>query len=70
MKLEKEAQEFKKQRQPKKKLSAAKRTVMRAYMSSALTGLLSSGRPLRTHEAIEEAYQWALLCLQFEEDNF
>ena len=54
----------------KKKLSAAQQSKLRVYMSSALSGLLASGRVRRPEEAIRESYNWAVLCIEFEDDNF
>ena len=70
MKLEQEAKAYMSQK--KKKLSAADRTVVRAYMSAIMGGYYSNGRvPIgREVEIIQEAYKMALRCLQFEKDNF
>lgn len=68
MKLEQEAKQYIEQK--KKKLSAADRTVMRAYMSSYTAALLASGRARSHREVLEEAYKHVLLCLEFEKTNF
>ena len=67
-KLEEEAKKYMETK--KKKLPAAQQTKLRVYMSSALCGLLASGRVHRSEEAIEEAYRYALRCLEFEKTNF
>jgi len=66
--IQQEAEEFVKKKA--KKLSAAERTVMRTYMSSYVGALLASGRAFRHEEALREAYQHALRCLEFEKQNF
>lgn len=67
-KIEQEAEEFVKKKA--KKLSAAERTVVRTYMSSYVGALLASGKVFRHEEALREAYQHALKCLEFEKQNF
>lgn len=66
--IEQEAKEYITQK--KKKLSAADRTVLRAYLSVYLANMLVAGRGLRHEEALQEAYQHALRCLEFEKTNF
>ena len=71
MSIEEEAKAYLDNKKPKKKkLSAADRTVMRAYMSSYVAALLSSSRAHSHREVLEEAYKHATLCLEFEKDNF
>jgi len=66
--LEQEARKYTQVK--KKKLSAADQSKLRVYMASCLGGLLSTGRVLRRDEAIREAYNVAIQCLEFEKDNF